>query len=471
MRQLALTGARLPLSKIDLFFSLLYGETMAVFPQKVKKRISYKHRFDNERQWVFIGSKERMKSAATHSTLMAILSDPNVDTTYYTPNGYYRRDLRRTENLRWLNGYVFDFDVTDESILDIFDRIHRAGLPKPTAIIQTPSGGYHVAYFFNKPVRATNKAIRLYTAIMHHIAMDLGSDLAAVGANRIFRTPTEDNLIYFEPDHRYDFDIFVDWREINYPYSSKENVHIQTGDVISHPALQYLLQAKCPIGKRDQVAFNLVLAMKASNWTKRQAETAIMEWFISCCEKGGVKPFTERDVLYKVDYIYRSNYRAPKAEVIRELTGMPFYYRIRPSWEGAKPRAERVRSHLHEWENDLLSLLQEEKILSGSQKELANRLNCPITSFKTVLYRLKEDGRILVETTKGRNGVTTIRLPEDQQDSKAASSIKMKDSASARDRSNPVVIYVDFRKKSILNMDHLEDTAAEPVEPETDPPD
>lgn len=447
----------MPLTRIEKFFSLLYSN-MKAYPKRYGSRNTGEKRYDSDRQWVFFGGKQQMKSVATLGTLYAILSDPNVDTSYYTPNGYYRRDVRWTETLRWLNAYVFDIDEPGLSIQDVFDRIDRAGLPMPSAIVRTPSTGLHITYIFNKPVRATDKAIRLYTAIMMHMAGELGADMAAVGANRIYRTPTEENLIYFEPSNRYDFDVFKDWRDINHPYNqTHEFLNIHIDDLMSHPALKFLLHSTCHTGSRDVVAFNLALAMKASKWPLEQAEAALRNWFHLCCEKGGgagKKPFTERDAVYKASYVYRNDRLvAPKAEIIRQLTGLPFFYQSRQNWVGAKPRSERQRVHLYEWESDLLTILKEQQILVGTQQELANRLNCPLTSFRAILRRLQSDGKIIVEASRGRGGKTTIRLPEPSNELENPvvefKRHKRSDSVTRDTNHATIIVHTDFISRNI----------------------
>jgi hypothetical protein len=463
-----------PQSRPEAYFELLYGEHMKAFPKRSATRATKGSRKpDKDREWIFVGTKERMKSVATKSTLYAVVADPEVDTSFFTPNGYFRRDQRLTESLRWLNAYIFDFDNYGESVQEVLERIQDAGLPYPTAIVQTPSGGHHAAFFFSKPVRATEKAERLYSAIMWHIAADLGADLCAVGANRIFRTPTEQNLVYFEPTNRYDFDLFKNWRETNHPFDPKSAgfFNVDTDNLMNHPALQHLLTTPCDYGKRDVVAFSLALAMKASNWSKEQAETALQGWFVSCCPKGakpGKKPFTERDAIYKARYVYRSNkLHAPKAEIIRELSGLPFYYRTRSKWASAKLRAEREASggrvHLNEWESDILALLQKEKQLTGTQQELATRFNCPLTSFKAVLSRLKSSGKVMVEIRKGRYGITVLRLPETLQESAAEPSNVIPFPKKPRDKvtrkifnktgTSAVIYHPDFKTRHVRQVE------------------
>lgn len=465
------------LTRIELFFDLLFGSYMRDYPKRSAGRIKGERKFDPDRQWVFLGSKTSMISVATKSTLYAVLSDPAVDTTYFTPNGYFHRKTRLTESLRWLNAFVFDLDVHGESVPDVLDRCDRAGLPRPTAIVKTPSGGYHVHFFFRDPIRATKKTVRLYTAIMGHIATDLGADLAAVGANRIFRTPTEESLVYFQPVNRYSFDMFKEWREINHPFepSSGRIVSLHTENLMDHPAVQRLLTMPCSYGQRDIVAFNLALAMKASGWTQQEAEVALRHWYDRYCAKGapaGKKPFSQRDAIYKAQYVYRnSRLQAPKAEMIRTLSGMEFSYSARIRGESAKPRSERERSHLCEWGEDLLSLLHAEKELSGTQQELAERMKCPIASFKLVLRQLKDAGKIIVESRKGRGGVTIIRLPEEPELPAAKDELQYeKTSVQKTHVETLVVIHADFRQRKVMRIDRIH--RCEQLQlPDPDPPD
>lgn len=470
----------IPSTRPEEFFRLLYGANMNAYPKrKLSRRQAYKGKRDENRQWVYVGTKQRMKSMTTQATLYAVLGDPNFETPFYTPNGYYRRDLRWTESLRWLNAFAFDFDNYGESVADVLERIAKAGLPRPTLIVKTPSGGYHVIFVFTEPVRATKRAITLYSAIMWHMVEDLGSDMAALGANRIFRTPTEQNMVLFESENCYSFDMFKEWREINHPYAETSRfINIHTDDLMDQPALQYLLAAPCNYGTRDEVAFTLALAMKASGWSQRQAEVALGEWHSSCCVKGagvGKKPFSRRDAIYKASYVFRSSrYHAPKAEIVRRLTGMPFYYRTRNHWENAKPRKDRDRSHLYEWEADLIELLQTEMQLSGSQQELATRLGCPLTSFKVIIGQLKQAGKITVETRRGRGGLTVISLPE------APDSVVKEEQVIVLpvDHNKPatavkagLIAYVDFKNRKVERIEPYMKTliTGYPVDPE--PPD
>lgn len=63
-------------------------------------------------------------------------------------------------------------------------RIEGAGLPPASMLVRTPNGGIH-AWWFLKPVRATSKAVRLYSTLQASMAAELGADPAAIGAERL----------------------------------------------------------------------------------------------------------------------------------------------------------------------------------------------------------------------------------------------------------------------------------------------
>lgn len=465
----------LTVSKTEQFFRLLFAAKMPLQARSASQRRVKHGGPDRERQWIFTGTKEAMRAVATQATLFARMNDPKTDTSYYTPNGYYRRDQRLTESLRWLNAFVFDFD-TEEELTDLFDRIEAAGLPAPTAAVRTP-GGWHLSYFFSQPVRATTKAVRLYTAIMGHMAADLGADLAAIGANRIYRTPDDRTLRHFNPENTYDFEIFKSWREVNHPYEQvRLNGYRIGGNLMVQPAIQYLLHAHCAEGRRDLVCFTLALAMKASAWTEEQASEAIAEWYYSCCDKTtsrpGKKPFSGADAIRKVAYVYKKDkYHAPAAEMVRELSGMLFYYARRKQWDAAKPREERVRSHMTEWKADLLKLLGEEKELTGTQAELAARIGCPLASFKLVLAKLIEEGSAEVETKKGRGGRTVIRSVENEKEGLENASVGEGGSLPSDGHTNALVLLGAAIAEAAAAGEWTEAAPFQPKKKEAPPPD
>lgn len=416
-----LTLPTLPIhTKTRQFFKLMFPN-MAEYPKRKKDRLKkLAHegkKYNREKQYIFIGKKGKMVSVSSLHTLFLLAEQPIHHNQYYSNNGYYRSDRRLEEYLRWLNSYVLDFDKPGYSQQDILDLIERTGLPRPTALVATASGGWHITYIFSRPVRATYKAIKFYEVIMTHMINDLGADIHAKGANRIYRIPNEHSLKYFDQNACYDFEVFKEWRNINHPFeqhqAENQQFYLLTNidkDLMKHAAIQQILSTPAYSGDRDVRLFNLTLAMKASQWPQDKAEAVLFDWYERYCEK---TDFTKRSVAYKINYLYnRQSYCFPSPKAIEALTGMKFSFQFGMFREAAKDRKDRERSHLHEWIADLLKILEKNRSIEGTQKQIAERLSCPLPSIKAVLKLIKSDPKFHVETTLGRNGKTVISLAE-----------------------------------------------------------
>jgi biotin operon repressor len=416
-----------PMTKTEQYFRMLYGEHMRDFPKqrtRSARKAEDESNRDENRPWAFFGQKFAMRSVATFSSLYSYLWDETKDTTYYAPNSFYRSDQRRQESARWIHAFVVDIDVKGQyasnagmMLPDVLDRVESAGLPLPTLIVQTPSGGYQVTWVI-RAVRATKKTIRLQEAIQRHMIEDVGADTACVGVERIFRTPTDENMVYFHPQNHYDFEVFKEWRNINHPLVwGNVRTLFEGQDIMRHPAIIRLYSQDAVIGTREATCFNLAMAMKFSNWPMGQALEEMELWWQECCEKGRDQHgefFTLQDALYRVRRVYRTQrYQMPSPKKIRDLTGMEFHFEKIRFYSPAKPREERKYSHKHEWKADLLELLQNEKgTLSGSLPTIAEKLGCAVSSLKNVLSDLQNEGVLVVESKRGRNGSTTLTLAE-----------------------------------------------------------
>ncbi|MCC8438704.1 hypothetical protein HP567_029665 (plasmid) [Brevibacillus sp. M2.1A] len=427
MEVVAVQPENRPVTKVESFFRLLYGEHMRDFPrQRVRKARNTSHSHDKNRPWVYIGQSHKMRPMATLATLFGYLWDDSKDTTYFTPNSFYRSDSRQEANARWIHAFALDIDVKSEfayqagiALPDVIDRIEVAGLPMPTAVIQTPSGGFQVFWMLSRAVRAMPKVRVLFAAIQRHMASDIQGDLRAIGVERIFRTPTERNLIYFEPSQVYDFQTFIDWREINHPLVwNRTSLQFEQYDIMNHPAIVRLYNQDAENGKREASCLTLILAMKLSGWPIERTMAEMEKWWHECCEKGGKNPFTLKDVVYRVKRTYRrADLQGPGAEEVRKLTGMDFTYNVIRFYTPAKSREERKYSHKYEWKADLLDLLQKENgTLSGSLATIAGKLGCAVSSLKNVLAEMQNEGAIAVESKRGRNGSTAIALVEQAQE-------------------------------------------------------
>lgn len=368
--------------------------------------------YDTEHGWTFLSNNcKNFKAVRTYKTLFAMVQD----TTYYTPNTFYRNDKRDKASLRWLNAMVIDIDVKgsneenkDLTVIDVLDRIEVVGLPVPSLIVQTDSGGFHVYFYFAVAKRAFQKTIEFYERIQSEIAEQIGGDPIAIGAERYFRVVTDENTVY-ESDSRVAFQDLVDWMILQQEDRVlRRKVTVGQCDLLSHPAIRKLLQG-VEKGQRDNTCYTLALAFKASGYEKEEAEKHLQEWNTRL-----EQPLTTFTIKQKVRSAFMGSKNGPAAHYIRQLSGMPFSYR---PFVGKKDREDRQYSHMEEWESDILAYLEKhEGEVSGSQRKLAEAMGVPFSSFKVVMGRLQAEGRItLVVEGKGRGAKTIIELVVQEQ--------------------------------------------------------
>ncbi|WP_051317093.1 primase C-terminal domain-containing protein [Ectobacillus panaciterrae] len=373
------------------------------------------HSYDRNHGWVFVSQDcKDFKAVRTYKTLFAVTQEA----TYFTPNTFYRNDQRKETTLRWLNALVIDIDVKEcpekagMTTTDVLDNIERAGLPEPSLIVQTPSGGFHVYFYFAFAKRAFPKTIEFYKRVQREMALHVGGDICAIGAERWFRVPTAENTVY-ESHNRVSFQELVDWMIIQQEgqRASSRKVAIGQGELLSHPAVLKLLEG-VEKGKRDNTCYTLALAFKASGYSKEAAEMRLREW-----NERLEEPMTLFEVKRKVRSAFQGTKKGPAAAYIRMLSGMAFSYR---PLEGAKAREDRQRTHYYEWEEDVIRFLKQQGgSTCCSQRQLAQMLGMSFSTFKEVMKRLMTSAHIAVIVTgKGRGAKTNITLVEEKSERK-----------------------------------------------------
>ena len=390
----------------------LYRDQLTEAP----KRASQKEQKgpSNHLGWVFVCNDfAQPKAVRTYSSLF----QAQASTTYFTPNTFYRNDQRHAGTLRWLNALVIDIDVKTPKNAgmiypDVMEMVTTAGLPTPSLIVQTPSGGFHVYWYLAEPRRAFPKVIEHYKRIQQAIAEELSGDLQAVGAERWFRLPTPQNTIH-RTEERVSFDALCDWySERSEVLSHQRKVMVRKQDLMQHPAIHSLLQG-VEQGRRDNTCYTLALAFKATGYSEEDTQIYLYAW-----NERNTPAMRQLDVKRKVKSAFKDGAPlGPSAYWIETLSGMKFKYQI---WEGSKPREKRTYSHLEEWKEDVLSILRANGgILCGAQRDIAKMIYSSVdgsktlsyASFKRVIEFLIQE--CLIEKTvegNGRAAYTTIKL-------------------------------------------------------------
>ena len=390
----------------------LYDTQLSEAPKRASQ--TQQTGYSNDLGWVYLCNDfTKPKAVRTYQTLFKA----QENYTYFTPNTFYRNDRREAATLRWINAFSIDIDVKNEqnnglTFPDLIDLIDESGLPTPTLIVATPSGGFHIHWYLHEPRRAYPNVIEEHKKLQRAIAQAVQGDVLAVGPERWFRLPNQRNTL-FRSSSRISFNELREWRELQEDESSfKENIKVGKGNLIEHPAIQKLL-AGVSEGQRDNTCYTLALALKASGYTQQETLDFLHSW-----NEKNDPPMRSIDVERKVKSAYKEGAPlGPSSYWINTLSGMPFKYQ---AWEAAKPREDRSYSHLEEWKTDILAVLQQNGgCISGAQRELIQMVRSSAdrsktisyTTFKRLITLLVEEGLITKHVEgKGRNARTTLTI-------------------------------------------------------------
>lgn len=396
----------------------IYGNQLTEYSKKQTQK--QKNGYSSRLGWVFVSkdfTKETTKAVRTYGSLFNV----SKDYTYFTPNTFYRNDLRRLSTLRWINAMSIDIDAKNGenegvTLPDVQELITEAGLPTPSLIVQTPSKGFHVHWFLEQSKRASDKLNAHYSRIQTCIAEMLKGDVNAIGPERLFRLPTDENTV-FHSQERVSFDELCEWFQLVQEHDQQDVHTYKKGfckgyeSLLKHPAVQKILEGVNK-GQRDTACYTLALAYKAAGYDEKTAETYLHNW-----NQKNTPQMRQIEVKRKVKSAYNGRFHAPSAKKIRELSGMLFSYVI---WEEAKPREERTYSHIEEWEGDVLAFIRAQGgQVSGSQRDIADQITSsvdaekkiPYATFKKVVARLEEQEILSKKVSgKGRGASTELTI-------------------------------------------------------------
>lgn len=413
----------------------IYGNQLTEYSKKQTRK--QKNGYSSRLGWVFVSkdfTKETTKAVRTYGSLFNV----SKDYTYFTPNTFYRNDLRRLSTLRWINAMSIDIDAKNGenegmTLPDVQELITEAGLPKPSLIVQTPSKGFHVHWFLDQSKRASDKLNAHYSRIQTCIAEMLKGDANAIGPERLFRLPTDENTV-FHSQERVSFDDLCEWFQL-VQEQDQQDVHTYKKGfckgyetLLKHPAVQKILEGVHE-GQRDTACYTLALAYKAVGYDEKTAEAYLHNW-----NQKNTPQMRQMEVKRKVKSAYGGRFHAPSAKKIRELSGMLFSYVI---WEEAKPREERTYSHIKEWEEDVLAFIRAQGgRVSGSQRDLAEQITSsvnadkkiPYATFKKVIARLEEQEILSKKVSgKGRGASTELCIIDEIKAHRAQSEASKKE--------------------------------------------
>ncbi|MHB9782176.1 primase C-terminal domain-containing protein [Streptococcus sp. 10F2] len=376
------------------------------------------------------------------TSLEAVLeNDGNF--THWTPNiyryGSYSDEKRQItrghseENLRQINTFYIDFDITSSAEEMTTGDILTAALDlgfMPTLILKSDKG--YQAYFVLKEAayvtshsqfRVVKVAKAISQNLREYFARTLPVDLTCNHFG-IARIPRADNVEFFDEDYIYSFQEWLNWsmKQSDLPFPSKKpNLTVISGTEgikqVDEPWYKMLLKEGTIKGQKDlmgrnNVLFTLALANFSSGVSQSDCEDILLGFNEQLSES-----LSKTEVLKVIKSAYSGKYEAASRDYVLHLCRSWISSDLKAAnlftkqrwYKFKKNRSERKNSHLHEWEADVMDYLDHlletgDPFLQTTKKALREELGIPERSFDKVLRSLKDGQKILFTVKAGRGG-------------------------------------------------------------------
>ena len=375
-------------------------------------------------------------------TSMEAIKENQDGFTHWTPNVYRfgsysdsRRQITRghaEENLRQINTFVIDFDLSSDDVMtsgDILTAALDLGF-MPTLILKSDKG-YQAYFVLSEPAYVTAhsqfKVVKVAKAISQNLRSYFGQTLPVdmtCSHFGICRIPRTDNIEFFDEEYTYSFQEWLNWsmKQSDLPFPSKKpNLTVISGTEgakqTDEPWYKMLMNESNIKGTKDlmgrnSVLFTLALANFSSGVSQGDCEVVLNEFSLRLDE-----PVTTSELLKIIASAYSGKYEAASRDYImllcrawvnKDLKSADLFTKQR-WYKFKKKRADRKNSHLYEWKADVMAYLEdfyqsEDPFIQTTKKALREALSIPERSLDRVLKALKADQKIFFTIKSGRGG-------------------------------------------------------------------
>ena len=303
-------------------------------------------------------------------------------------------------------------------------------------MLESPNG-YQAYFVLQKPsyISSANnyKSLRANKAIARSLKLAFSKEVPGVdfGCNPfgIFRFPTEENILSFDPGMLHDFSALMSWSKkvaadnreftltIQLPGKRFDSEQVKMQWFKDLLSIRELKGGKGLLG-RNSAVFTASLACYSSDMDKEEC-LDLMDEFNSYLNA----PISHNELKKIIKSAYSGKYQGAAKEYVNLLheqwgiekavstqnasTNPQNWYKF------AKSREERQKSHYSEWKKDIVNYINnrttvEQPYIKVTRKELMAALNIPESSLKDLLRQLKKSADIFIETKLGRNGYTRL---------------------------------------------------------------
>ena len=392
--------------------------------------------------FVYRSKAHMIKARGLVLTSMEAIKENKDSFTHWTPNVYRfgsysdsRRQITRghaEENLRQINTFVIDFDLSSDDVMtsgDILTAALDLGF-MPTLILKSDKG-YQAYFVLSEPAYVTAhsqfKVVKVAKAISQNLRSYFGQTLPVdMTCNHfgICRIPRTDNIEFFDEEYTYSFQEWLNWsmKQSDLPFPSKKpNLTVISGTEgakqTDEPWYKMLMNESNIKGTKDlmgrnSVLFTLALANFSSGVSQGDCEVVLNEFSLRLDE-----PVTTSELLKIIASAYSGKYEAASRDYImllcrawvnKDLKSADLFTKQR-WYKFKKKRADRKNSHLYEWKADVMAYLEdfyqsEDPFIQTTKKALREALSIPERSLDRVLKALKADQKIFFTIKSGRGG-------------------------------------------------------------------
>lgn len=365
------------------------------------------------------------------------LRDRYQQLSHWTPNTYrggtyydFKNRIIKghtRENLKQINVIGFDIDTKEVDLYGLYLGCEELKLPRPNLLLETPRG-FQCFFVLETPfyIHRKNdfKSLRIAERLSDNVRKAL-SKYIPIDTNCVpfgfYRIPREDNVIdfYDKPANTSELLTWSKQYEDQEKRSFLRVVYKKCTTVFDQRTSEWyqaLIQSNhINRGHFSASRNNAIMTLALANYaSERSYEDTYdeLDQFNSQLEH----PLNKSEFERTLKSAYSGKYKGVKRSYVEGLlelwTDGKAHFQGKEGWyKFKKDREERVRSHYEEWEEDILSYIDqhmrpETPFLEGSLSKLAETFGIAVSSFKEVL---KRSSKLIKHTIgRGRGAVTKL---------------------------------------------------------------
>lgn len=405
----------------------------------------------NKKGSIFITrSKGHLNAAGTIGVVLsseeAVLDHIDM-ASHWTPNVYnygtYMDESKtivkghEERNLQQINCFVVDVDTKDVTPGEIVLAAMDKQLDMPTFILESPKG-YQAYFVLDKPLYVSNKnnyrCIAVAKRISENIRKALSEELPGVdqACNHFgfFRMPNEHNVVWYQEDRTCNLAELIAWskdQDLGYNrrlFTVFSNQEFSCNQIAENWVDQVLnlteIKGQKGVIGRDNAMFTLALACYSSGKSEEDTYNLLDEYNSTLGS-----PLKNQEIQKVIRSAFKGKWKGASKEYIKMLletwtnnseVSLASFGNPRGWYKFKKERKDRVRSHLYEWEEDMIKYLHSHKdtkkgFIYFTQKELCEALNIPRSTLNKLLNKSTRIYRHVVGTgNKKQTGLATLAM-------------------------------------------------------------